>query len=34
MASFETGDVGGYFADIMKVNLAQAIAVKDPQLEG
>lgn len=33
MACLETGDVGGHFADIMKVNLAQPIAVKYPQLE-
>lgn len=33
MARLETVDVGGHFADIMKVNLAQTIVMKYPQLE-
>lgn len=33
MACVETADVRGQCGDIMKVNLAQSIAVKFPQLE-
>lgn len=32
-ARLEAGDVGGHFADITEVNLAQAIVVESPQLE-
>ena len=33
MACLETVDVGGHIANIMKVNLAQTIVVKFPQLK-
>lgn len=33
MACLETGDVGGQFTNIMKVDLAQLIVVQYPQLE-
>ncbi len=34
IARLETGDVGGRFGNIVKVNFAQPIVVKFPQREG